>query len=175
MGGSCVICGYNKCTGSMALHHLDPSKKDFALGALRANPKNWNLLVVEIRKCVLVCNNCHGEIHFGNAIVPNNAPRFNEKFADYKNLLVEEGGTKITEKFSPCPICKNLKLDYKKYCSAACSSRSRYKVDWDNIDLATEIKTKSNIQISEEIGCSDAAVYKRLKKLGLKGKFSHSK
>lgn len=28
-GGKCQICGYNKCTGALEFHHLDPTKKDF--------------------------------------------------------------------------------------------------------------------------------------------------
>jgi len=34
--------------------------------------------------------------------------------------------------------------------------------------LIKELKTKSVVQLSEELGCSDAAIHKRLKKLGLK-------
>ena len=98
MGGKCCICGYNKCQASLALHHLDPTQKDIGLGAIRANPKSWETIVQELRKCVLVCNNCHGEVHFSLAEVPVDAPRFNEAYADYKLLEAEE------KELTPCPV-----------------------------------------------------------------------
>src|ERR1700688_4794367 len=79
MGGQCCVCGYNRCQWALALHHLDPAQKDFGLGTIRANAKSWASIVEELRKCVLVCNNCHAEIHEGMVVVPNDAPRFNEK------------------------------------------------------------------------------------------------
>lgn len=162
MGGKCCVCGYDKCFASLALHHLDPSQKDFSFGAIRANPKNWAALVVEIRKCVLICHNCHSEIHVGVAVVPVDAPRFDESFEDYKTLEKEE------KLLTPCPVCNKLKPEHMKHCSYECSGRSKYKVDWDNINLTEELKMKSVVQLAEELGCSDAAIHKRLKKLGLK-------
>jgi hypothetical protein len=70
----------------LALHHLDPSQKDLSLSAIRANPKNWETIVKELRKCVLVCHNCHSEIHAGVREVVNNAARFDEKYLDYKKI-----------------------------------------------------------------------------------------
>ncbi len=89
MGGSCVICGYNKCHSALVLHHLDPSKKDFELGSIRANPKNWNAIVNELQKCVLVCQNCHCELHENKTSIPNNHAIFNEKYSSYKYSLLK--------------------------------------------------------------------------------------
>ena len=61
-GGKCERCGYNKCLGALDFHHLDPSKKEFILSAMYRY--NWELTVVpELDKCILVCKNCHTEIH----------------------------------------------------------------------------------------------------------------
>jgi hypothetical protein len=65
MGGCCVICGYNKCDSVLSLHHLDPSKKEMSFGDIRANPVKWETIVKELKKCILICSNCHGEIHYG--------------------------------------------------------------------------------------------------------------
>lgn len=32
-GGKCQICGYDKCDSALEFHHLDPSQKDFGIGA----------------------------------------------------------------------------------------------------------------------------------------------
>lgn len=159
MGGSCVVCKYVKCQSSLSLHHLDPSKKDFGMGAIRANPKNWISLVEELRKCVLVCSNCHGEIHEGISFVPNDAAQFNEAFADYKSLEKSE------DILTPCPMCGKLKADYLKNCSVYCAAISKYRVDWNSIDLFSLLKEKSIVSIAEELGCSDSAVHKRIRKM----------
>ena len=60
LGGKCVKCGYYKCIRALEFHHLDPKQKDFAVS--RAN-KSWERVKKEIEKCILVCANCHREIH----------------------------------------------------------------------------------------------------------------
>jgi len=68
-GSKCQCCGYNKCVASLAFHHLDPSQKDFSLG--HGNTTSWNKVKKEIDKCILVCMNCHGEIHYGIRTIDN--------------------------------------------------------------------------------------------------------
>jgi len=61
-GGECVICGYNKCIQALQFHHKDASKKEFGLfedGSTRSIKR----LAAEAEKCILVCANCHAEIH----------------------------------------------------------------------------------------------------------------
>lgn len=145
----------------MALHHLDPSQKDIGFGAIRANPTNWDKIVAELRKCVLVCHNCHGEIHAGMVSVPRSVPKFNEDFADYRKL-------ENKEHLEPCPICKEPKRKELVTCSKECAGKKRYKVNWDTINLIDELKKKSIIALAEELGCSDGAIHKRLRRLGLK-------
>ena len=60
-GGKCCMCGYNKYFGALEFHHLDPSKKEFSIGELRAY--RWEKLKPELDKCICVCKNCHAEIH----------------------------------------------------------------------------------------------------------------
>lgn len=60
-GGKCCRCGYNKCARALEFHHLDASQKDF--GVSRNLAKDMNKLKQEVDKCILVCSNCHAEIH----------------------------------------------------------------------------------------------------------------
>lgn len=161
MGGSCVICGYNKCHAALVTHHLDPSKKDFSLAGIRANIKSWATIVNELKKCVLVCHNCHAEIHYGGVVVPENCKGFNQKYENYQSFCV---------KTNNCVFCKTQIPAHKKHCSVDCSAKSKYKVDWDRLNLVEELKNKSIVKLAKELGCSDAAIHKRLKKLGLKNK-----
>lgn len=61
-GGCCSICGYNKCDAALEFHHLDPSEKDFGISA-KGHTKSFDKIKVELDKCILVCSNCHQEIH----------------------------------------------------------------------------------------------------------------
>lgn len=61
-GGSCQICGYNKSLVALHFHHLDPNKKDFAIGA-NGHTRKWEDVKNELDKCVCLCANCHAEVH----------------------------------------------------------------------------------------------------------------
>ena len=59
-GAKCQNCGYDKCIQALEFHHLDPSIKDFSLSGVT---KSWKNLKIELDKCILLCANCHREIH----------------------------------------------------------------------------------------------------------------
>lgn len=63
LGGKCLCCGYNKCMASLDFHHVDSSEKQAEGSNMRH--WSWERILGELKKCVLVCRNCHGEIHAG--------------------------------------------------------------------------------------------------------------
>lgn len=67
-GGSCKVCGYNKYVGALDFHHLDPSKKSFAL-SVRGLCYSWTTVLAEAKKCVLLCKNCHTEVSNGIVVL----------------------------------------------------------------------------------------------------------
>lgn len=60
LGGKCQLCGYDRLNRNLAFHHL--GDKEFELSS-RAFQRSWDNIIPEILKCILVCHNCHGEIH----------------------------------------------------------------------------------------------------------------
>lgn len=60
----CAICGYDKCNASLDFHHTNPKDKKFLVNNSKCG-MNVTLLVEEVNKCILLCRNCHGEIHYG--------------------------------------------------------------------------------------------------------------
>lgn len=60
-GGKCQKCGYDKCIGALEFHHLNKDEKDFSIAV-----RSFNLekLKKEADKCILLCSNCHRELHF---------------------------------------------------------------------------------------------------------------
>ena len=61
LGGKCSNCGYDKCVDALEFHHTNPSVKEFKLGS--GNTMSWKDYKKEVLKCILVCSNCHKEIH----------------------------------------------------------------------------------------------------------------
>ena len=59
-GGRCEKCGYDKSISALCFHHLDPDQKDFSISC-----KSYSIerLKKEVDKCILVCANCHIELH----------------------------------------------------------------------------------------------------------------
>ena len=159
MGGCCQICGYDKCTRSLGLHHLDPNEKELSFGSIRSSSKAWPKIVTELKKCILVCNNCHGEIHEGITNIPDEYEKFNEDYESYK--------IPKQIKTNSCPICGKEKYEHLITCSKECAGKRSYKVNWDEIDLKEELKNSNFTKLAEKLGCSNVAVRKRAKKLGL--------
>ena len=65
-GGCCQICGYDRYSGALHFHHVDPTQKEFGIarhGVTRAIAKAR----AEVAKCVLLCSNCHAEVEAGVA------------------------------------------------------------------------------------------------------------
>jgi predicted HNH restriction endonuclease len=67
-GGVCQVCGYSRCLVALDFHHIDESTKEFELSQ-RSLTRNWEKIVVEAKKCLLVCANCHREIHAGIVVL----------------------------------------------------------------------------------------------------------
>ena len=152
MGGKCQCCGYNACKEALAFHHIDPSQKELAFGSLRANPKTWIKVVEELKKCILVCHNCHSEIHAGLRKLPVKFNEFNESFSDYNKFTTE------TDK---CPVCNTLKPTTNKFCSPTCASTNRRKVDWDTINLIELLKVHGITELEKMLGVSNASLFFR--------------
>jgi hypothetical protein len=154
----------------LALHHLDPAKKDFNFGAIRANPKSWQKIVEELRKCILVCHNCHSEIHEGLLAPPTNIVKFNEEYAEYtfykgKTYTKTEYCPYKKLEMSPCKLCGQEKPIKQEYCSRLCTTKGSWRVEWESVDLLELLKQKSQSEVGRELGISEAAIRKRKRKL----------
>lgn len=84
MGGKCQCCGYDRCDEALEFHHIDPVLKEFTFASIRANPKKLESIIPELEKCILVCSNCHKEIHSSIRIIPENYSKLD------KTILISE-------------------------------------------------------------------------------------
>lgn len=71
----CNICGLTGHPMMFDAHHIDPTKKSFAISAYYRNRAKYdeNDLEAELAKCVCLCANCHRLLHAGviNIKTPN--------------------------------------------------------------------------------------------------------
>ncbi len=62
-GGKCEICNYNKNTAALCFHHINPKTKAFQIDIRHCSNTSWDNLLKEVKKCQLLCLNCHAEVH----------------------------------------------------------------------------------------------------------------
>lgn len=154
MGEKCCICGYNKCSAALEFHHKNSKEKDFTLSA------NANISFAkaneEIKKCILVCANCHREIH-----------NFNIDVTQY-NCYDEN---KAQEKFLELEEIKTKKIHYCKNCGKIISAKAEHCVECALIEkrvcdrpsreeLKQLIRIKPFTQIANQFNVSDNAIRK---------------
>ncbi|MEY3312149.1 MAG: Sinorhizobium phage phiM7 [Bacteroidota bacterium] len=85
-GGKCQICCYNKSQSGLTFHHVDSKTKNFEISnAQYKDSKTEEEIIEELKKCILVCCNCHAEIHAGITKIPENV----------KNPLLIENQEKV--------------------------------------------------------------------------------
>jgi 5-methylcytosine-specific restriction endonuclease McrA len=63
LGGRCSICGYSKNLSALTFHHINPKKKSFELDLRSLSNRKQSSIDSEIAKCILLCSNCHAELH----------------------------------------------------------------------------------------------------------------
>ncbi len=59
----CAKCGLSNKPYLLEFHHIDPSTKYKSVTDLQFNAYSMKLIKEEIRKCVMICRNCHMEFH----------------------------------------------------------------------------------------------------------------
>ena len=60
-GGKCFLCGYNKNHSALSFHHT--GIKNFPLDSRNIANRSKNSLLKELDTCILLCLNCHMELH----------------------------------------------------------------------------------------------------------------
>jgi hypothetical protein len=82
MGGRCFGCGSSGPYQLFEFHHVDASRKDFGIsedGIMR----KWAKIIAELAKCVMLCANCHREVHAGMRTLDEAPPGLAETAAAY--------------------------------------------------------------------------------------------
>jgi hypothetical protein len=57
----CLKCGEDR-NHLLDFHHKDPKKKEFQIS--QGEGFGWKRVLKEIKKCIVLCSNCHRDFHF---------------------------------------------------------------------------------------------------------------
>ena len=110
MGGKCILCGYDKCQQALEFHHIDKNTKKYGLSS--GNCHSWEEDVEEVKKCALVCSNCHKEIEvFGyktfNTFDEERYIELNE-LRKVKEKICKSCGKEISQGATYCSECWSI-------------------------------------------------------------------
>lgn len=144
-GGSCILCGFKDCLQSLTFHHLDPDSKSFDISG--SHCKSEKLIEEELKKCVLLCQNCHHGIHAGVYSLVGQLD---------KNIdLPFNYSTKLPKK-------ERVLRD-----NLAQAGKNRRIFEISKEDLEKLLLEMSMEKIGIKLGVSGSAIKKRAKKLGI--------
>ncbi len=145
MGGKCRHCNYAKNYAALDIHHKDPKTKELTGQELKEKP--WNKVIEEIKKCELLCRNCHMEFHH---------PHLNIG----EDLNLPEPVPNLQMNVGKCPRCQGDTFG-TKFCSTRCASISKRKSKRPRkATLRKKMKIMSWCAMGREYGVSDNAVRK---------------
>ena len=137
-GGKCEVCGYDKNISAFEFHHLDPSQKLFQLDSRHLSNTTISKIKEEVDKCILVCANCHRELH--------NPELETNKIEDYISKCTVKSIKTFGEKHRTT-ICEKCGKSFqyvkgKKYCSKECREADKNYPSIDEINtLYQELKS----------------------------------
>lgn len=131
-GGACEICGYCKNIAALEFHHINPEEKEFNVDMRKFSNMNLEKLEAELEKCILVCANCHRELH-NESLTMENVPNLLE---NVDKITFSNRGGQI------CPTCgKRFKKSKGKiYCSKECRMKAKnYPTKQEVLDKYQEL------------------------------------
>lgn len=165
LGSKCVVCGYDKCQRALEVHHIDPTQKKYAISQVVSKPISNDEFIAELKKCTLLCANCHREYHDGMIDV------------EFTSSFNEDNYSQLYDK---CPECNNFVETFgATYCSKKCKGiatrrqqnfskdLAKSKSIWTTVDVVNLLSRNNGImtRAAKEVGLSDKAVQKRFKKI----------
>lgn len=148
-GGKCCLCGYNKCINALEFHHLENKEESPAYVIMRWS---WERAKKELEKCILMCANCHREVHY------------NDREIDLQNLV---------KPWIECE-CEGCKLPFEtkevdqKFCSRKCVQLSQRKTERPTKEILIDLlNNDSFVSVGKMYGVSDNSIRKWCKNFGI--------
>lgn len=168
LGGCCANCGvkFNK-PAMYDIHHIN-FEKEFNISSIQTNgAKTWLKIRDELKKCCLLCPNCHRAFHCGEIDILFKDNYFNEEYyewdmADYKQIKILSENKLIpidnNKRSSICPKCGGNK-SYDGQICRSCLAKKQWRCEHPSKEKMIElIKCNSIVQIGKMYGVSDNSI-----------------
>lgn len=154
----CCICGFDQFPEALEFHHVNPDEKQFGITDSKSVTKALDKQLNEMKKCILVCANCHRGIHQNYIKVPENyQDYYDEKIA--QQLRNELNQIKTRKKYF-CLRCGKQITRSGTYC-VECSHIMQWHCDRpDRETLKDKIRKFPFTSIANEYKVTDNAVRK---------------
>ena len=166
-GNRCALCGYDKLPAGLEFHHIDPTQKSYGIaskGTCHAIDKDLE----EVKKCILICANCHREVHsdlYSQEYLISKQIFDNEFAQELLNKQPVQGGKK-----NYCIDC-GKEIQLKSTRCVECEKKTRVipleEMPVTRDELKTLIRTLPFTQIAEKYYVSDNAIRKWCDKFNL--------
>lgn len=173
LGGKCTICGYAKNMAALQFHHVDPVTKLYNWDQMRK--MSWTDVLVELKKCILLCANCHAEYHAPayneelmnqteiNSFIKHGSIhtcRKDERIRNYKKRVKKIKLEPVLKPTGNCLICQKETYN-TKYCSYECAKFSRRVVERPIKEILEKLVwEKPTLEIAKIYDVSDKAIEK---------------
>lgn len=162
-GSKCNICGYNKSNSALEFHHINPQEKEYGISQ-NGNCHDLEKDLQEVSKCILVCANCHREIHDGF---------YSQEELKYYQIFDDQIAQELRlEKEKKHYYCKNCGKEIEKNKHGFCND-CFLQIRWENKEypnreqLKTLIRNYPFTEIGKMYGVADNSVRKWCKKFNL--------
>lgn len=163
----------------MHFHHRNPQEKLFGISAVNIKNKPWDEVANEIKKCDLLCSNCHGEEEdkLSRERFLKDNPRLESEvmptmsWGEILSIVGRRTTRKRTEYKLNCVFCGKdiMTRRHVKFCSKICANEGKRK---SPIPLREELEVlraneMSWDDIGKKYGVKRTAVMKWAKHYGL--------
>lgn len=177
LGGQCCNCGavFNN-VAMYDVHHIN-FEKDFSISNIQTNgARAWLKIRDELRKCCLLCPNCHRGYHCGEIEISFKDNYFNEDYYEWEATTFQQ--LQIASDLSLVPLDRDKKKYVCSFCGKPksysgevcrnCISKKQWKCKHPSKEEMVElIKNHSLLQIAKMYGVSDNSIRKWLQNYNL--------
>lgn len=149
-GGECKLCGYKRCINALEFHHLEDKQEAPSYIIMRWS---WERAKKELEKCIMVCANCHRELHYI------------DKNIDPINLAPPSW------RVHNCHYCQKeyeTRNEKQKFCSQVCVKRHQSKPERpDKEELRHLIRTLPQRRVALMLNVSQSTIRKWCNNYGI--------
>lgn len=164
LGGKCANCGYSKSNSALEFHHLDPNEKDMNISG---KVMSWSKMTAELDKCVLLCSNCHKEVH---------DELRQAHLASQRDLARSEVKERKPRILLTCPVCgskfsitpsAHKRRSGEHYCKTSCATEGRSLLMPSKDDIVAFLTCHTMKELAIKLGVDPSTLSRKCRKLGV--------